>query len=128
MIRRVEGKCRIEYPIGNVLFETAGWASHLRVSPDGERVAFLHHPDTRRRRWRTDQRGARERPQHHATRRLDHALRAGLAQRERDLVHRHQGRRGSLVRAVPASGGGERLLAREAGELTIQASRATVVR
>jgi hypothetical protein len=44
VIRRAEGKCRIEYPIGSVLFETAGWASHVRVSPDGERVAFLHHP------------------------------------------------------------------------------------
>jgi eukaryotic-like serine/threonine-protein kinase len=36
--------CRVEHPVGTTLFETAGWLSHVRVSPDGERVAFLHHP------------------------------------------------------------------------------------
>jgi len=35
---------RVEYPIGTVLHETSGWISHLRVSPDGKRVAFLEHP------------------------------------------------------------------------------------
>ena len=35
---------RIEYPIGKALFETTGWVSHLRVSPDGDRIAFLFHP------------------------------------------------------------------------------------
>jgi hypothetical protein len=30
--------------VGTTLFETAGWLSHVRVSPDGARVAFLHHP------------------------------------------------------------------------------------
>ena len=34
---------RLEYPIGKVLYETAGYVSDLRVSPDGTRVAFLDH-------------------------------------------------------------------------------------
>ncbi|MET0620943.1 MAG: protein kinase [Thermoanaerobaculia bacterium] len=38
------GKTRLEYPIGNVLYETASWISHPRVSPQGDRVAFLDHP------------------------------------------------------------------------------------
>ncbi len=42
--RNVGGKNRIEFPVGNVLYETAGWVSHPRVSPDGSLVAFLIHP------------------------------------------------------------------------------------
>ena len=42
--RNVAGKNRIEFPIGNVLYETAGWVSHPRVSPDGSLVAFVIHP------------------------------------------------------------------------------------
>ena len=34
---------RLEYPIGTVLYETAGYVSDLRVSPDGAHVAFLDH-------------------------------------------------------------------------------------
>jgi len=34
----------LEYPIGRTLFQTHGWISHPRISPDGERIAFLHHP------------------------------------------------------------------------------------
>ena len=44
IVRVVAGKHRLEYPINTVLYETAGWISHARVSPDGERVAFLDHP------------------------------------------------------------------------------------
>ena len=36
-------KDRLEYPIGTVLYETAGYVSDLRVSPDGNRVAFMDH-------------------------------------------------------------------------------------
>ena len=36
-------KDRLEYPIGTVLYETAGYVSDLRVSPDGTRVAFMDH-------------------------------------------------------------------------------------
>jgi tRNA A-37 threonylcarbamoyl transferase component Bud32/dipeptidyl aminopeptidase/acylaminoacyl peptidase len=41
------GRSRLEYPLGNLLLEsTAGWISHPRVAPDGERVAFILHPVT----------------------------------------------------------------------------------
>jgi Tol biopolymer transport system component len=36
-------KDRLEYPIGTVLYETAGYVSDPRVSPDGTRVAFMDH-------------------------------------------------------------------------------------
>jgi Tol biopolymer transport system component len=35
---------RIEYPLGRVLYSTAGWVSHVRISPRGDRIAFLDHP------------------------------------------------------------------------------------
>ena len=43
VVRYVGGKNQLEYPIGPVLYETAGWISHPRVSPQGDRVAFLDH-------------------------------------------------------------------------------------
>ncbi len=43
VVRRVGGKERLEYPLGKVLYETAAWASHPRVSPDGKLVAFIDH-------------------------------------------------------------------------------------
>jgi len=45
VVRRVGAQQRLEHPIGKVLFETTGWLSHPRVSPHGDLVAFLHHPD-----------------------------------------------------------------------------------
>ncbi|MGE5717448.1 MAG: hypothetical protein ACM369_12435, partial [Acidobacteriota bacterium] len=44
IIRDVEGKDRLEFPIGKVLYETGGYVSDLRVSPRGDRVAFFEHP------------------------------------------------------------------------------------
>jgi eukaryotic-like serine/threonine-protein kinase len=44
VVRRVEGRTRLECPQGRVLFETPAWISHPRFSPDGSRVAFLEHP------------------------------------------------------------------------------------
>jgi serine/threonine protein kinase len=41
---------RLEYPIGHVLYRTGGWISDVRVSPHGDRVAFMDHeiwPDDR---------------------------------------------------------------------------------
>jgi Tol biopolymer transport system component len=38
------GKFRVEYPIGKVLYEPTGWVTYTRVSPMGDRVAFLDHP------------------------------------------------------------------------------------
>jgi serine/threonine protein kinase/Tol biopolymer transport system component len=44
VIRDVGGKNRLEYPIGKVVHETPGWMGNPRVSPDGEWVAYLDHP------------------------------------------------------------------------------------
>jgi eukaryotic-like serine/threonine-protein kinase len=44
VVHVVAGKGRLEYPIGKVLYETAGWISHLRFSPKGDRLAFIDHP------------------------------------------------------------------------------------
>ncbi|HYY95692.1 MAG TPA: winged helix-turn-helix domain-containing protein [Pyrinomonadaceae bacterium] len=46
VIHWVEGACRLEYPIGHVLYssDAPGWLSHVRVSPRGDRIAFLEHP------------------------------------------------------------------------------------
>jgi Tol biopolymer transport system component len=44
IIRQVNGKYRLEFPIGKVLYETAGYLSDLRFSPQGDRIAFFEHP------------------------------------------------------------------------------------
>ncbi|HEY3202082.1 MAG TPA: hypothetical protein VGL03_00335, partial [Thermoanaerobaculia bacterium] len=41
---RPGAKFRLEFPIGKVLYETAGQLSDPRVSPRGDLVAFLEHP------------------------------------------------------------------------------------
>src|SRR3984885_9007223 len=44
IVRDMGGKNRLEFPIGKVIHESPGWISNPRVSPDGERVAFIEHP------------------------------------------------------------------------------------
>jgi serine/threonine protein kinase/Tol biopolymer transport system component len=44
IVRDVNGRNRLEYPVGKVLYETGGWISHPRVSRKGDRVAFIDHP------------------------------------------------------------------------------------
>jgi hypothetical protein len=51
IIREVNGKDRLEYPIGKVLYETGGYLSDLRFSPAGDRIALFEHP------FRWDDRG-----------------------------------------------------------------------
>jgi Tol biopolymer transport system component len=43
LVRDVNQRDQIEYPAGKVLYQTSGWISHPRVSPDGSLVAFLDH-------------------------------------------------------------------------------------
>jgi serine/threonine protein kinase/Tol biopolymer transport system component len=43
VVHAVGGQSRVEYPAGKVLYETAGWISHLRFSPKGDRLAFIDH-------------------------------------------------------------------------------------
>jgi eukaryotic-like serine/threonine-protein kinase len=52
VVHVVGDRCRLEYPIGHVLYEPdpPAWMNHISVSPDGRRVAFAEHPvagDTR---------------------------------------------------------------------------------
>jgi Tol biopolymer transport system component len=39
-----DGRMILEFPIGHTIYSTTGWISHVRVSPDGDKVAFLDHP------------------------------------------------------------------------------------
>jgi serine/threonine protein kinase/Tol biopolymer transport system component len=46
VVRNVSGRERLEFPIGKVLYETSGgWISYPRVSPKGDYVAFIDHPN-----------------------------------------------------------------------------------
>jgi serine/threonine protein kinase/dipeptidyl aminopeptidase/acylaminoacyl peptidase len=38
------GRYRLEYPIGTLRYEPPGWITYARVSPQGDRIAFLDHP------------------------------------------------------------------------------------
>jgi hypothetical protein len=42
--RREAAKMWIERPLGKTVWTGPGWLSDLRCSPDGERLAFIHHP------------------------------------------------------------------------------------
>ncbi|MFY9551866.1 MAG: protein kinase [Thermoanaerobaculia bacterium] len=44
VLRVIPGRMRLEYPVGKTLYETGAWMNNPRVSPDGERVAFVDHP------------------------------------------------------------------------------------
>ncbi|HWK12152.1 MAG TPA: protein kinase, partial [Vicinamibacterales bacterium] len=44
VVRTVDGRDRIEFPIGHMLYEAQGWLSDLAVSPTGDRLAFAEHP------------------------------------------------------------------------------------
>jgi Tol biopolymer transport system component len=44
IVRDVGGKSRLEFPMGKVLYETPGHVSYARLSPKGDRIAFLDHP------------------------------------------------------------------------------------
>jgi Tol biopolymer transport system component len=43
VVHRAAAKDRLEFPIGKVLYETAGWLQHPRFSSDGKRIAFIEH-------------------------------------------------------------------------------------
>jgi Tol biopolymer transport system component len=44
IVREVDDRDRLEFPIGKVLYETYGRISHPRVAPGGELIAFFDHP------------------------------------------------------------------------------------
>lgn len=44
VVREIEGRNRLEYPVGKVLYETGGWISNPKFSPAGDKIAFIDHP------------------------------------------------------------------------------------
>ncbi len=44
VIRDVNGKDHLEFPVGKVLAEAGGYLSNPRFSPDGKQIAFFEHP------------------------------------------------------------------------------------
>ena len=118
-VRSVAGKATLEYPIGKVLYETPGWISHPRVSPQGDRVAFLDHPihgDDSGSVQTVDREGNR------TTLSRDWITAYGLAWSPDGSEVWFTATRVGLARAIwgVSASGRERLLARTPGELTIQ--------
>jgi eukaryotic-like serine/threonine-protein kinase len=119
VVRSVAGKTRLEYPIGKVLYETAGWVSHPRVSPKGDQIAFLDHP------MQGDDSGSVvvvDRSGKAATLSEDWITAYGLAWSGDGTELWFTATRVGVARSVWAVSlsGHERLLARTPGELTIQ--------
>jgi len=42
--REIGGRFGLFYPEDHLLYESPGWISHVRFSPDGKQIAFLDHP------------------------------------------------------------------------------------
>jgi eukaryotic-like serine/threonine-protein kinase len=42
--RREAGFSQLEFPPGKVLYKTSGWIGNPRISPKGDRIAFIDHP------------------------------------------------------------------------------------
>jgi hypothetical protein len=68
VVHYVEDACRLEFPIGHVLYapKAPAWLSDIRVSPRGDLVAFVEHPQEGPARvgsrGGSEGRGARSRP------------------------------------------------------------------
>jgi serine/threonine protein kinase/Tol biopolymer transport system component len=44
VVHDVKGRSQLEYPLSNVLYESRGWISNIRISPNGDQIAFMDHP------------------------------------------------------------------------------------
>jgi Tol biopolymer transport system component len=44
VVHDVNGHSRLEYPSGNVLYQSNGRISNIRFSPQGDKIAFMDHP------------------------------------------------------------------------------------
>jgi len=44
VVHHTQGRDRLEYPIGHVLYQSNGWISHVRFSPQADKIAFMDHP------------------------------------------------------------------------------------
>ena len=43
-VHEVEGRKRLEFPLGKMLYQADGWIGNPRVAHDGKSVAFIDHP------------------------------------------------------------------------------------
>jgi eukaryotic-like serine/threonine-protein kinase len=44
VVHHVLGRSRLEFPVGKILYESAGWITNIRFAPSGDLIAFLDHP------------------------------------------------------------------------------------
>jgi len=44
VVRKAGHHSRLEFPVGKVLYESAGWIDSPRFSPSGDSIAFVDHP------------------------------------------------------------------------------------
>jgi eukaryotic-like serine/threonine-protein kinase len=44
VVRQEQGRHRLEFPPGKVLYQADGWIGHIRISPKGDAIAFIEHP------------------------------------------------------------------------------------
>ena len=47
VVHEVDGRKRLEFPLGKVLYQADGWLGNPRVAPGGKMVAFIDHPQPR---------------------------------------------------------------------------------
>ena len=45
IVHSVDGHSRLEYPSGTALYQSSGWISNIRFSPQGDKIAFMDHPN-----------------------------------------------------------------------------------
>jgi Tol biopolymer transport system component/predicted Ser/Thr protein kinase len=44
IVRQEQGRHRLEYPAGKLLYQADGWIGHIRLSPKGDTIALIDHP------------------------------------------------------------------------------------
>ena len=44
IVRQDQGRHRLEFPPGKLLYEADGWIGHIRISPKADSIAFIDHP------------------------------------------------------------------------------------
>jgi Tol biopolymer transport system component/predicted Ser/Thr protein kinase len=44
IVRQEQGRHRLEFPLGKVLYEADGWIGHIRIAPKADVIAFIDHP------------------------------------------------------------------------------------
>ncbi|HWY19902.1 MAG TPA: protein kinase [Candidatus Acidoferrum sp.] len=44
IVRQEQGRHRLEFPPGKLLYQADGWIGHLRISPRADTIAFIDHP------------------------------------------------------------------------------------